>query len=184
MVSGKLHNEGSGIAGKHLCLFKHNTRDYDCRHTYEICGGCNPSRAAEDSTCDHCYERNLSSARDKGCRHNRHTTVSFVFNRSRSHNTGNTATCAYKHRYERFTGKTEFTEYTVKHKCYTCHITASLKDSKQEEQNEHLRNKSENRADTGYDTVKDKTAEPICGPCFIKSVPNKHRNTRNPYAVC
>ena len=53
--------------------------------------------------------------------------------------------------------RTEFSEDTVKHECDTCHITASLKNSKQNEQYEHLRNEAEYSAYTGNNTVKDKT---------------------------
>ena len=37
----------------------------------------------------------------------------------------------------------------------TCHVTAGLKNSQQEEQDQHLRHETKDRADTGNDTVYD-----------------------------
>ena len=42
-----------------------------------------------------------------------------------------------------------------------CHIAAGFKESKEDEQYQHLGNKSENCAHTCYDTVKDKALEPV-----------------------
>ena len=131
MVSRQLHNERSGIAREHLCLFKHNARNDYCSHTYEVSRGCNKCRAAEDSARYHCNKRNLSAAGYKCSCHNGHTAVALIFNGTRSHNSGDSAACAYKHRYERFTRKTELAEDTVKHECNTGHITARLKECKE-----------------------------------------------------
>ena len=108
----------------------------------------------------------------------------FVFNRSGCHNTGNAAARADEHRDEGFAGKTEFAENSVKDECDTRHITAAFKDSEQQEQNEHLRNKAENSTDTCNYTVVDKACKPIGCACFFKTFAHKHGNTLYPNAVC
>ena len=57
-------------------------------------------------------------------------------------------------------------EYSVHYESYTAHITATLKNCKKEEENEHLRNEAENCTETGYDTVINKTEEPRCKMWF------------------
>ena len=181
MVCGKLHNERSRIAGEHLSLLKHDTGDDDCCNTDEVCGGCNPGRTAEDSTCYHGDERNLSAAGDKGCGHDSHTSVSFVFDSTGSHDTGNAAAYTYQHRNEGLTGKTELSEDSVHYECDTSHVTAGLKECEEKEEYQHLRYKSENCTNTGYDTIKDKTVEPI--GCAFDCVTDENGDTGNPYTV-
>ena len=94
------------------------------------------------SACDHGDKGNLCAAGDEGGGHDGHTAVAFVFNGTRSHNAGNTAAGADEHRDKGFTRKSEFAEYTVKHEGYTRHITASLQESKEQEQYKHLGNKA------------------------------------------
>ena len=104
MVSGKLHNERSGIAREGFRLFQDNTRDNDCAHTEEVCGGGYPPRAAEHDARDHGDERYFRAAGDKRSGHDRHTSVAFAFDRTGSHDAGDTATRADEHGDEGFTG--------------------------------------------------------------------------------
>ena len=131
MVCRKLHNERSRVAGEHLGLLQHDTRNDDSCHTDKVCRSSNPSRAAEDSAGDHRDKRNFRAARDKGGGHNGHLAVAVIFNGTRSHDTRNAASRTDKHRDKGLTGKTEFTEDTVKDERDTRHITACFKECKE-----------------------------------------------------
>ena len=187
VISGKLHNEGSRIAGEHLCLLEYDSGDYYCRHTDEVCGGRDPRGAAEQSACDHGDERDLCAAGDEGRRHDGHTAVTLVFYRAGSHDSGNAAAGADEHRDEGLAGEAELTEDTVKDECDTRHVAAGLKECEEEEQDEHLGNESEDCADTGNYTVKDKSGEPLRADGVIavnsERVSDEHRDTGHPHAV-
>lgn len=60
----------------------------------------------------------------------------------------------------------------------------SFRGKQGKEEYKHLRNKAENRTYAGYDTVKDKTVEPVCTVDCIKAVADKNRNTGNPDSIC
>lgn len=61
----------------------------------------------------------------------------------------------------------------------------AAKQCEHQEQNEHLGNESENGADTGNDTVKDKTAEPLGANGIVavntESVTDQRGDAGNPY---
>ena len=180
--AGSSITNGAGSPANRLGLLEDDAGHDDGSHTYEVSGSGDPRRTAEDCACYHSNERNLSAAGDERCRHDCHTAVTFVFNSTGCHDTGDTAACTDKHRNEGFTGETELTEDTVEDECDTSHVAARFKECKEEEEDEHLRNKSENCADAGYDTVKDKSAEPICCACRFKTASDECGNTGNPYA--
>ena len=161
MVSGKLHNERSGIALEDLGLLQDNTGADDCCDSQEVCGRSNPCCAAEDSTCYHGDERKLSTTRNKCGSHNRHLTVSVVLDGTGSHDTGNTTSGTDQHRNEGFTGQTELTEDTVHDECDTCHVTTGLQECQEDEQYQHLGYETKHCTDTGYNTVKDQSFQPV-----------------------
>ena len=187
MVCRKLHNERSGIACEHLCLFQHNTGEDDRRHADEICRNGDPRGSAENRACDHCDERDLCAAGNESRRHDRHAAITFVFNGTRRHNARNAAACADQHRDEGFTGKTEPTEDTVEHERDTRHVAACFKERKHQEQNEHLGHEAEHGADAGNDTVLNETVQPFRNAEVSFTVQKHHvnqrRNAGDPYAV-
>ena len=139
--------------------------------------------AAEEGACDHCDERDLCAAGDKGGGHDRHTAVTLIFDGTGSHDTGNAAADADEHRDEGLTGKAELAEDTVKNEGDTSHVAAGFEESQHQEQNEHLGDKAKDRADTGDDTVKNKSAEPIGCVCSFKAVSDEHGDAGHPHAV-
>ena len=153
MISRELHDKGGGIAGKHFGLFEHNARDDDGCNPQEIRAGRYPPRAAEQSSGNQGNDGKLSAAGDKGSGHNGHAAVAFVFNRSTGHDTRDTTAGANEHRNKGFSRQTKFTEDTVHHKRNTRHIAARLQKREEEEQHQHLRNKSQYRADAADDAV-------------------------------
>ena len=65
----------------------------------------------------------------------------------------------------------------------SCHVSASFQECQEDEQDQDLRNESENRTKTCYDTIQDQTSQPFCTADFVKYILNQNRNTWNPYAV-
>ena len=183
MVCRKLHNEGSRVAGKALGLLEHDARADDCCHADEVCGGGYPCAAAEQCAGDHCNERNLCAAGDEGRGHDRHAAVTLVFDGTGSHDTRNAAADADEHGDEALAGEAELAEHTVKNEGDTRHVAAGLEEGEHEEQDEHLGNEAEDRADTGYDTVVDKAAEPGGCVCSVKAVADENGDARYPNAV-
>ena len=183
MVGRQLHDKRGGFAGKHSCLFKHDSGNDNCSHTNEVSRSRHPCRAAEYGTCNHGNERNLCATRYKGCSHDCHAAVALVFNGPAGHDTRNTASDTYEHRDERLSGKTELAEHAVQHKCYSCHIAAGFQESKHQKENQHLGHKAQNSSDTGYDTIKNQPLEPGCCVCSIKALLYNGGNTGNPDAV-
>ena len=135
VVCRKLHNERSRIACKHLCLLQDDTGADDRCDTKEVCRSVQPTDAPPKiAPCDHGDKRKLCTAGDEGGRHDCHTAVTLVFNRTGSHDTRNTAAGTDQHRDEGLTGKAELTEDTVHDEGDTCHVTASLQECKEDEQ--------------------------------------------------
>ena len=184
MVCRKLHNERSRISGEDLCLLQDNTWTDNCCHTKEVCACCNPCSTAEYSTCDHRNERCLRTARDKCCCHDGHTTVTLILNCSGSHDTWDTTTCTNKDWNEGFTWKTEFTENSIHDEGDTCHVTAGLKNSQQEEQDKHLRYETKDSTNTGDNTIYDQTLKPFSTVCIFKQAADCIRNTADKCAIC
>ena len=160
MIFRKLHDKRSRIACETLCLLEDDTRDDDCGDTDEVCAPADPCGIVEHRTCDQGNDRKFRTAWNEGRCHDRHTAVTLVFNRTACHDTRNTASGTDHHRDEGFAGETELTEDTVHDECDTRHVSAAFQEGQEEEQNEHLRNKSDDRADTGNDTVNDQSVEP------------------------
>ena len=183
MVCRKLHNKRSRIAREHFCLFEHDTGNDDCRHADKVRAGRDPCGAAENRARDHRDERNFRAARDEGGRHDRHTTVTFIFDRTGSHDARDTAAGTNQHRNEGLARQTELTEDTVEYERDTSHVTTRFQESKQQEQYQHLRNETKDRADTGYDTVKQQSGQPFCCACGLERVADQNRNAGYPSAV-
>ena len=68
---------------------------------------------------------------------------------------------ANQHGDEALAGQTELAEDTVHDESNTGHVTNVFQDGKQEEQNQHLGNEAQNRADTGDDAVHDQAVQPV-----------------------
>ena len=183
MVCRKLHNKRSRIAREHFCLFEHDTGNDDCRHADKVRAGRDPCGAAENRARDHRDERNFRAARDEGGRHDRHTTVTFIFDGTGSHDARDTAAGTDQHRNEGLAGQTELTEDTVEYERDTSHITAGFQESKQQEQYQHLRNETKDRANTGYDTVKQQSGQPFRSARGLERVADQNRNAGYPGAV-
>ena len=183
MICRQLHNERSRIALKNLGFLQDNTGADDCRDAKEVRRGCYPCRAAEDGACNHGDERRLCAARNKGRRHDGHAAVFFVLNGTGSHDARNAAAGTDQNRNEGLAGQAKAAENTVHDEGNTRHVAASLQECQEDEQNEHLRHKAENRADTGNDTVQNQTGQPVCTADAGQSLFYKYRNARNPNAV-
>ena len=184
MVCGKLHNEGSGITGKHFCFFQHDTGNNNSGNTDEIGAGSHPPCTAEESRGNQGDNRQLCAAGDKGGGHDRHTAVSLVFNGTGGHNSGNAAAGTDEHRDERLAGKTEFAENTVQHKSDSGHVAAGFQERQENKKHQHLGYKAENCADTADDTVKEQTVQPFRAVCGFKTFLGKNGNAGDPHTVC
>ena len=183
MVRRELHYEGCGVACEHFGLFEHDSRNDDCRHSDEVSRCCYPRRAAKYSARDHCYERYFRAARYECCGHDGHAAVALVFNGARSHDTGYAAARAYKHGDEALARKPEAPEYPVENKGDSCHVSASFEKRQHEEQNEHLRNESENRAHARDYAVYHEPFEPVSSARLIESTFREGGNGRYEDAV-
>ena len=161
MVSGQLHNERSRITGEQLRLFQDDAGDDDGRKADKVSGGGNPAAAAEQSTCEQADDGHLSAAGDEAGGHDRHTAVTLVLDGTGSHNTGNAAAGADQHGDEALAGQAEAAEDAVHDEGNAGHVADILQNGQQEEQNEHLGNKAQNRADTGNDAVHDQAVQPV-----------------------
>ena len=159
MVSGQLHNERSRITGEQLRLFQDDAGDDDGCKADEVSGGGDPAAAAEQSTCDQADDGHLGTAGNEAGGHDRHTAVTLVLDGTGSHNTGNAAAGTNQNGDEALAGQTEAAEDTVHDEGDTGHVDI-LEDGQQEEQNEHLGNEAQNRADTGDDAVHDQAVQP------------------------
>ena len=153
MIGGQFHDERSGIAGKELSLFQHDSGNYDSCNADEIGRGRNQGRAAEQGAGNQADDRHLRAARHKARSHDRHTAVPFVFNRPGGHDTGDAAAGTDQHRDKGFAGQSETAEDTVHDEGNTCHVTAVFQNSKHQEEDKHLRDEAQDRTDTGDDTV-------------------------------
>ena len=183
MVCRKFHYKWCRITCKHFCFLQDNTGADDRCDTKEVCRWCYPGCSTEDCSCNHGDKRKFCTTWDKGCCHDRHTTVSFIFNRTGSHDTRNATAGADQHWDKGLTGKTKFAEHSVHDEGNSCHVSASFQECQEDEQDQDLRNESENRTKTCYDTIQDQTSQPFCTADFVKYILNQNRNTWNPYAV-
>ena len=160
MVSGQLHNERSRITGEQLRLFQDDAGDDDGCKADEVSRGGDPAAAAEQSTCDQADDGHLGTAGNEAGGHDRHTAVTLVLDGTGSHNTGNAAAGTNQNGDEALAGQAELAEDTVHDESNTGHVTNVFQDGKQEEQNQHLGNEAQNRADTGDDAVHDQAVQP------------------------
>ena len=126
---------------------------------------------------------NLRAAGDKGGGHDRHTAVTLVFNGTGSHDAGHAAAGADEHGDEGLAGQAELAEDTVQNEGDTGHVAAGLEEGEHQEQNEHLGNEAEHRADTGDDTVEDQAVEPVSRAGGLQTVADQDGDAGDPHAV-
>ena len=160
MICRKLHNEGSRIAGEHLCLFQDDTGAYNSGDTHKVRAGSNPGSASEQGSRDQGDDGELRAAGNKCRCHNGHLAVAVILNSPGCHNSGNAASRTNEHGDKGFAGEAEFAEDTVHDKSNAGHISAAFQESQENKQYQHLGNESQNRAHAGNDTVKDQALEP------------------------
>ncbi len=180
MVCRQLHYERSRVAGEDLELLQHDAGDDDGNNAQYVSRECDRAGTVEERASEHRDDRQLSAARDEAGGHDGHSTVTLLLDGTGSHDSRYAAAGADQHRDEGLAGQTELAEDTVHDECDTCHVAAVLEDSEEEEQNHHLRNEAQNRADTGNDTVHYEAVNPAVfvnahsGECTLEQV----RDTR------
>ena len=76
------------------------------------------------------------------------------------------------------------TEYTVHDECDTNHVTAVLKDGKEQEQDRHLRNESKYCTKNTDDTIRYKAYQPVSNAGITKPIRYDTLNTSNKAVVC
>ena len=185
MICRKLHNEWCRLASEHFCFLKDNTGADDCCDANKVRACSNPSAVVKECTCDHCNDRELRTTRNKCCSHDCHFTVTVVLDCTGSHNSRNTTSGTDQHWNKGFSGKTEFTEDSVHDECNTSHVTAGLKECKEQEQNQHLRYETKYSANTGNNTVKDQSLQPCSAIYSFQSRLNCRRNNlTEEYIIC
>ena len=91
VVSGQLHNEGSGITGEQLGLFQDDAGDDDGCKANEVSRGGDPAAATEQSTREQADDGHFSTAGDEAGGHDGHTAVTLVLDGTGSHDAGNAA---------------------------------------------------------------------------------------------
>ena len=160
MVCGQLHHEGSGVTCEELGLLQDHAGADDGSHANEVSRDSHQRRTAEHRTCDEADDGHLCAAGDEAGGHDGHTAVALVLDGTRSHNARNAAAGAHQNGDEALTGQAELTEDTVHDEGHTGHVADVLQNGQQEEQDEHLGNEAQNRADTGDDTVHDQAVQP------------------------
>ena len=162
MVCGQLHHEGSGITCEELGLLQDHAGADDGSHANEVSRDSHQRRTAEHRTCDQADNGHLSAAGDEAGGHDGHTAVALVLDGTRSHDARDAAASADQHGNEALTGQAELTEDTIHDEGDTGHIAHILQNGQQEEQDQHLGNKAQDRADTGDDAVHDQAIQPAC----------------------
>ena len=162
MICRELHNERSRVAGEQFRLFQNNTGADNRRDTYKICARSHPGSSVEQRARDQGNDRQFRSAWHKSGRHDRHLAVTVIFNRPGCHNPRHPASGADQHRNEGFAGQSELPENTVHDERDTRHISASLQESQEQEQHEHLRNKSQDCSHAAYNAVQNQPLQPVC----------------------
>ena len=183
MVCRKLHNEWGRIACEEAGLLQNNARAEDGDYAQEVCAGSNPPLATEYSTCKQSDNREFCTARDERRGHNGHATIVLVFNGSGGHDAGHAAASTDKNRHKRLAGKAKAAEHAVEDKRDTSHVTARLKEGKQQEQYQHLGNEAEHRANASDNAIENQSLQPVGASDRIQTLLNKNRNTGNPHAV-
>lgn len=146
----------SRIAREHPCFLQDDPRDDNRRNADEVRAGRNPPGAAEQRARDERDNRELGAAEDKGRGHDGHPAVTVIFNGPARHDARNRTARPDKHRDKGFSGKPEFSEQSVHDERDTGHVAAGFQErQEEEEQDDHLGDKSENRADTGDNPIQD-----------------------------
>ena len=161
VVSRKLHDERSRIPRKRTCLFESDACEDDDRDTEEVHGRCHQDGVREEYGGDHGNDDRLCRAWDEGAEHDGHAAVTHVFDGAGRHDSRYTAAAADKDRDEGLAGETEFTENAVHDEGHTRHVAGVFQKGEEEENEEDLRHKAENSADTADDAVYDEARHPV-----------------------
>ena len=159
MIGRKLHNEGSGFAGKCLEFLQHDTGQDNGGNTQEIAGYRYIGGTAEHSAGDQADDRELGAAGDKGRGHNGHLAVTVLFNGTGSHDSGNAAAGSDDDRDKGLAGQAELAEQTVHDESDTGHVADILQDGEHQEQDQHLGHETDDRAYAGDNTVLDQSVQ-------------------------
>ena len=160
VVSGKLHNEGSGIARKRLGLFQNEAGDDHGGNADEVGGGGNQTASAEQCTGDQANDGHFCTAGDETGGHNGHFPVTVLINGTGCHDTGDTTAGGDQHGNKGLTGQAELTEKPVHDKGNTGHIAAIFQNGQEQEQHQHLRNEAQNCTNATHDAVHDQAVQP------------------------
>ena len=160
MVRRKLHDERSGFACKCLKFLQYDTGNDNGSDSDKVGRYADCCRSSEQSAGNESDDRKLGSARNESRCHDGHLAVAVILNRTGCHDTRNTAAGRYQDRDKALSGETELAEDPVHNESDAGHITDILNDSQQQEEDQHLRDKAEDRADTGDNTILNEAVEP------------------------
>src|SRR5690554_3322534 len=100
--------------------------------------------------CSHkeCKDRQLCSTRYERSEHDGHPPVSLILDCTTGHDCRYRTAGSNEHRDERFSTEPELSENSVHDERNSCHVAYIFHEREKEEENHHLRNEGENRADT------------------------------------
>ena len=163
VIGGQLHDEGGGVAGKHLGFLQDDAGEDDGGHADEIGGGGHPGGPAEDGARDQAHDGHLGAAGDEGGGHDGHLAVAVLLNGAGGHDTGHAAAGADEHGDEGLAGQAEAAEDAVHDEGDAGHIAAVLQDAQHEEEHQHLGHKAQHGAHAAHDAVYDQAVEPVGG---------------------
>ena len=191
MVLRKLHYKRSRFTGERFCFLQDDSRYKNCYNTDEVHQWCDETSSYIVTGCISCHDtthksdnRKFCTAGNKCCCHNCQTTVIISLDRFGSHDSRDSTAGRDKERNKALSGKSEMTEYTVHDECDTNHVTAVLKDGKEQEQNRHLRNESKHCTKTTDDTIRYKAYQPVSNASITKPIRYDTLNTSNKAVVC
>ena len=160
VILWKLHYERSRFTGERFCFLQDDRRYKNCYNTDKVHQWCDETSSYVVTGYISCHDtthksdnRKLGTTWNKCCCHDRQTTVIICLDRFGSHDSRDSTAGGDKKRDKALSGKSEMTEYTVHDECDTNHVTAILKDGKEQEQDCHLRNESKHCTKTTDDTI-------------------------------
>ena len=161
VIRRQLHNERSGITRKQTGLFEDDAADDNGRNADEIGAGRDPAGVMEQCTRNQGDDGHLCAAGNEGRRHDGHFTVTVILNGTAGHDTGHTAAGRDQHGDKALARQAELSENTVHNEGDTRHVADVFQNGQEEEQHQHLRYKTQHRADAADDTVSDQAYQPI-----------------------
>ena len=191
VILWKLHYERSRFTGERFCFLQDDRSYKNCYNTDEVHQWCDETSSYIVTGCISGHDtthkgdnRKLGTTWDKCCCHDRQTTVIICLDRFGSHDSRDSTAGGDKKRDKALSGKSEMTEYTVHDERDTNHVTAILKDGKEQEQDRHLRNESKYCTKTTDDTIRYKAYQPVSNAGITKPIRYDTLNTSNKAVVC